>query len=86
MKLTRRAARKASDCLPDPEALPPMPGDIPCHRVCLLVEDITAAHQQQLYALLVRWDSFRYAEGWAIPVNLVKRFRADFNDVSKEVI
>lgn len=83
MKLIRRARRRASDCLPESEPLPPMPDDKPCRRVCLMVEGITIEHQQRLYVLLVEWDNCRYAQGWAIPVHLVKRFCVDFRNASQ---
>ena len=67
MRLVRRAPRKASDCTPEPEALPPTPDDKPCCRVELLVEGITLCEQNQLYAMLVQWDGCRYAGGVGYP-------------------
>lgn len=83
MKLVRMKVRRENTCLPEPEALPPVPGDKPCRRVILLVEGITIADQQRLYRLMVQWDACRYAQGWAVPVHLVRRFCADFHALEK---
>lgn len=69
MKLHRRPCPQAS-----------APGEsLPVRRVLLVVLGVTIHEQQRLYAALSSWDACRYAQGWAVPVHLVRRFCADFS-------
>lgn len=62
----------------------PASGDLSVKTVCL-VTDALLDQQERLYVVLSVWERMRYAGGWLVPVNCLKRFCADYNEVREAI-